>query len=232
METVTEMRAGIRVTRPDFWVVRVSLLGMRPGEGGEFERLCAWLEASTSPAVKRTVKSTLTEAKGQIGAEGDPQKKYINVAMGDSKTCGLRELNDELKAAGFTSTLVEGPLLLATTGGKYPRVKTMPLKTSSAFAPTKELLTQAWKAANADPLNPDPALELAAGEKPKWSSHSLRRLADTTARRYRVLMNITEAEIDIYFGWNERVLLKAMQVHYAKMTRRERMRHARITGMM
>ena len=232
MTTTTQVESGIRVTRPDFWVVRVSLLGMRPGEGGEFERLCAWLEASTSPAVKRTVKSTLTEAKGQIGAEGDPQKKYINVAMGDSKTCGLRELNDELKAAGFTSTLVEGPLLLATTGGKYPRVKTMPLKTSSAFAPTKELLTQAWKAANADPLNPDPALELAAGEKPKWSSHSLRRLADTTARRYRVLMNITEAEIDIYFGWNERVLLKAMQVHYAKMTRRERMRHARITGMM
>ena len=55
-------------------------------------------------------------------------------------------------------------------------------------------------------------LDLAAGTAPKWSTHSLRRLADTTARRYREETNTTEAEIDIYFGWNERMLKKAMQV--------------------
>jgi len=43
---------------------------------------------------------------------------------------------------------------------------------------------------------------------------------------------VTEDEIDLYFGWNERVLLKAMQVHYATLSIRERMKHAKITGML
>ena len=43
---------------------------------------------------------------------------------------------------------------------------------------------------------------------------------------------VTVDEIDIHFGWNERVLLKAMQIHYASMSIRERMKHAKITGML
>ena len=42
----------------------------------------------------------------------------------------------------------------------------------------------------------------------------------------------TEAEIDLYFGWNERMLKKAMQAHYASLSIRERMALARITGKM
>ena len=42
----------------------------------------------------------------------------------------------------------------------------------------------------------------------------------------------TEAEIDIYFGWHEKVLLKEMQVHYASMSIKERMKKARITSLM
>jgi hypothetical protein len=45
-------------------------------------------------------------------------------------------------------------------------------------------------------------------------------------------MNVSESEIDIYFGWHERVLLKEMQVHYEALSPRERMLHAKITGMM
>jgi hypothetical protein len=52
------------------------------------------------------------------------------------------------------------------------------------------------------------------------------------ARRYRHVSGATEAQIDIYFGWNERVLLKAMQVHYASLSIRERMQLACITGYM
>jgi len=37
---------------------------------------------------------------------------------------------------------------------------------------------------------------------------------------------------DIYFGWQERVLKRAMQVHYAAMSIRERMATAVVTGMM
>ena len=108
----------------------------------------------------------------------------------------------------------------------------MPLSTSSAFAPTKELLTAAYEAANADPADRDPDLDLQVGQAPKWSTHSLRRLADTVARRDRELTGTTEAEIDIYFGWHERILLKEMQVHYAALNVKERMKQARITGQL
>ena len=70
------------------------------------------------------------------------------------------------------------------------------------------------------------------GQIPKFSTHSLRRLADTQARRYREATGTTEDEIDIYFGWHEKILLKAMQVHYATLSIRDRMGHAKITGML
>ena len=52
------------------------------------------------------------------------------------------------------------------------------------------------------------------------------------ARRYREQSGATEAQIDLYFGWQERLLLKAMQVHYASLSIRERMLLAVITGFM
>ena len=66
----------------------------------------------------------------------------------------------------------------------------------------------------------------------KWTTHSLRRLADSVARKYRATMEVSEAQIDIYFGWQERVLLKAMQVHYETLSVLARMALAKITGML
>ena len=60
----------------------------------------------------------------------------------------------------------------------------------------------------------------------------MRRLADTVARRFRELTGTTEDQIDIYFGWHEKILLKAMQVHYASLSILERMELSKITGMM
>ena len=108
----------------------------------------------------------------------------------------------------------------------------MPLAVSSAFGPTKELLTKAYEMANSDVADPDPDLDLRAGEKPKWSTHALRRLANTNAQRYKEETGATSDEIDIFFGWQERVLLKAMQMHYAQMTIKERMGKAKVTCMI
>ena len=108
----------------------------------------------------------------------------------------------------------------------------MPLSTSSVSEVTKYLLTEAWREATKDKMNPDPDLDLSAEDEPKWSTHSLRRLADTVARKYMEVTGTTVDEIDIHFGWYERVLLKAMQIHYATMAIRERMKHAKITGML
>ena len=85
---------------------------------------------------------------------------------------------------------------------------------------------------NVSRASSDPDLDLSPGQEPRWSTHSLRRLADTIARRYMEATGTTEDQIDIYFGWHEKVLLKAMQVHYASLSIRERMQLAKITGMM
>jgi hypothetical protein len=106
----------------------------------------------------------------------------------------------------------------------------MPLAVSSTFSVTKELLTKAWVLANRD--GPDPDLDLRDGEAPKWTTHSLRRMADTVARRDREMSGTSEAEIDIYFGWNERVLRRAMQVYYSALSILDRMSLARITGWL
>ena len=100
----------------------------------------------------------------------------------------MRDLRDQLVASGYVAQIVKGPLMRATTGGKYPKMTLMPFSVSSAFAPTKEFLEKREKAhvkAGADPNDPDPDLDLPAGKEPSWSTHSLRRLADTVARRDR-----------------------------------------------
>jgi hypothetical protein len=135
-------------------------------------------------------------------------------------------------AGGYQATLVPGPMMLATTGGRSAARTLMPLSTATTFAPTKGLLEEACKKAGANGADPDPDLDVRAGEEPRWTTHSLRRLADTTAQRYREVTGTSDAEIDIFFGWNERVLLKSMQKHYSSLNTRELMALAKVTGML
>ena len=104
--------------------------------------------------------------------------------MGEKANRDMQEFERLLISAGFLVSTTPGPLLLATTGGRQPSLKTMPLATSSVFEVTKEILDAAWRHATKDDMNPDPDLELSAGDLPRWSTHSLRRLADTVARKY------------------------------------------------
>ena len=86
-------------------------------------------------------------------------------------------------------------------------------------------------------MTPDPDLEQSGRLQPKWTNHSWRRMADAAARRF---MRDTSCgrdpvepwEIDLLFGWNEAKMSKEMQMHYATLGLRERIRQARITCMM
>jgi hypothetical protein len=228
---VTSVQAGVRVITPDFWVARVSLLGLN--EQG-LNRLLNVLSKDKSPSVFRHLETTKAEARRRYAASGSESqtKKYINVASGDSTDASLDEVVARLCALGYTAQKLPGPLLLATTGGNRQVPKLMPYSTSTASAPTKEILTKAWQAGFVGGVSQDPDLDLAPGAMPKWSTHSLRRLGDTVARRYRHVTGVTADQIDIYFGWQEKILLLAMQVHYASLSIRERMNTAKITGMM
>jgi len=114
---------------------------------------------------------TRVDARTRWIAEGaaSREKRYVNVASGDSECQELDELLAHLNEKGFQASKVPGPLLLATMGGKRPVRKLMPLSTSTAFAPTKELLVNAWKELSGS----DHELDLAPGQEPKWSTHSL-----------------------------------------------------------
>jgi hypothetical protein len=228
MKVTTTMQAGVKVTRPDFWVVRVNLLGL-DATRGDVERLKRALLGSKSPLTKREVKSKVADMLRRHSAKG-ADKKFINVASGARDEPELLRALTELTTLGFEAQIVPGPLLIATTGGKQGKLKDMPLSVTSTFAPTKELLTKAWELV--DKRGVDPDLDLEPGKEPKWTTHALRRLADTIARRYMEEMNVTAADIDIFMGWSEKVLKKAMQIHYASLSIRERMSRARITGMM
>ena len=86
-------------------------------------------------------------------------------------------------------------------------------RNSAYLLPQGHLNSQRWKVAElagADKSDPDPDLDTAYGREPKWTSHSLRRGADTAARQYREETGATEAQIDIFFGWHEKILLRAM----------------------
>ena len=43
---------------------------------------------------------------------------------------------------------------------------------------------------------------------------------------------VTDEEIDLYFGWHEAILLREMRRHYAATLMRERMKQASITGRL
>ena len=75
-------------------------------------------------------------------------------------------------------------------------------------------------------------MNVRGGRGTKRSTKSGGPVADTTARRYKELTGTTDGEIDIFFGWNERLLRQAMQLHYASMNTRELMALAKVTGMM
>jgi hypothetical protein len=228
MRLETSMQAGVRVTRPNFWVVRVSLLGLN--EAG-VARLIEALRSCSIAQVKQHASSSAKYIKLRHSGESN-EKKYVNVAGGGGEDRDVREALAWARARGYQATLVPGPLLLATTGGKRSTRTLMPLAVATTFAPTKGLLESAWSKAGADESDPDPDLDVKAGEAPKWTTHSLRRLADTTAQRYREVVGTSDAEIDIFFGWNERVLLKSMQLHYASLNTRELMALAKVTGML
>ena len=227
---VTEKtQAGITVLRPSFYVARLSLLGVKETEPLEeaIDKCPLWPVRKESKTTKNYI-----HMRYKMRGINSQSKKHVHVAGGSSEE-ELRSVQGYFQDLGYEVSIVEGPLLLATASAGKKRVPTlMPLSTSSAFAPTKAALDRAYIRANADPQDPDPDLDLAPGVAPKWSTHSLRRLADTTARRYREETETSESEIDLYFGWNERLLKKAMQVHYASLSILERMGLSRITGKM
>ena len=224
----TVWSAGIRVTRPDFWVVRVRLTDM-----AALNELHVCLSNSDDPLVRNSAPTAYQKAKERVNITGAHMmsKKYVNVRGGRRADPGLDALKARLEQKGFVVTIVPGPLLLATTGGANGRGTLMPLSVSTALGNTKSLLEKSALRASRM-VGGDPELEVSYGRPAHWTSHSLRRLADTVARKFQKANEVTDEEIDLYFGWHEAILLKEMRRHYSAQQVRSRMQQARITGRL
>ena len=229
--TVTEQQAGAEVTRADYWVVRVSLLGV-----ASLDSLIAALNEAKTEEVKKHAKVSISYAKERHKATGvgSQAKKYVNIAGGAANSRAVAEAVMLMNSKGwgaFTS-VTPGPLIRSTSGYL---VTHMPLQTSSTFDTIKQILSASCEAANK--VEADPHLDLQGRTAPVWTNHSLRRLGDTNARRFmedtRFGRKVVKPwEIDLLFGWNEAEMEKDMQMHYATMGLWERIQQARITCMI
>ena len=65
----------------------------------------------------------------------------------------------------------------------------------------KVYMTEALVLANPEG-DPDPDLDLAGHEKPKWTQYSLRRAGERSARNNQHRHGLPRAEIDLYSGWD------------------------------
>ena len=233
-KVITSMSAGYEVTTVDYHVVRVSFLGMQPEQ---FEQLLSILPLSEVAEVRQQARTLAARARLRYDAKHSKDKRYINLVGGPHNAPALGTMVRELARAGFVSERSEdattgrngfvsiglGPLIRATDGS---HVSHMPLDPSSTYATLHKIMDSAYVLANPEG-DPDPWLDLQGLDDPLWGHHSFRRCADTVARATRGKSNTDEEDIDIIFGWNERMYSRKMQHHYE--TRFNRDKRYRVT---
>ena len=108
-------------------------------------------------------------------------------------------------------------LVATSTAEKNPKVKSVALRSLSIVFGTPTMGTPSSSCRRlAAPRVPSPPIATSASRRSSSPSGA----------------GTSEAEIDIYFGWQEKVLLKAMQRHYEAMSVASRMTKAKITSGM
>ena len=135
-----EVRDGMEIERPDYWVVRVSLLGMRPADWDELRmKLLSCHVKSINEMVKYTVRTAETRRTRENDGE---EKKYINIAGGAKESEEVMQAYKWVVRQGFGRfvDVVPGPLLRATDGKKLTH---MPLQPGSTYAHLSKSIEQA-----------------------------------------------------------------------------------------
>jgi hypothetical protein len=97
----------------------------------------------------------------------------------------------------------------------------MPVDPSTTYTSLHKMFDDAYLLANQHG-DPDPWLDLQGLDEPLWGHHSLRRGADTVARASMEKTGVKEDDIDLTFGWQEKMYSQKMQYHYATRFNREK----------
>jgi len=225
---VEEDRDGLHYWRPDFWVMRVSLVDM--GEA-KHKRLIKLLENTEDRFIKDNRSWILKYAKQRyVSKTFSEEWRYVNIAGGEKNGQWYKEAKDWLARYGYEAfgRQTEGPLLRASVEGSPKRLTMMPLAVGSSYTHVPTALTKAWKL-NVERGVVDTELDL-LGDKPKFGNHGNRRKADKIAMDTRDITLCTEEDIDDHFGWDQAERKKKSQLHYKG--RSDRMKRARVTMML
>ena len=225
-ELVEEMREGMRIIRPDYFVLRVSILGITHTMLADLRsRLLACKVPGIAELRTYSARKLVERAHNENDGE---EKKYVNIAGGTKRS--LEPCVEWLASTGFGrfGRVVPGPLLRATEG---KRITNMPLQPGSAYAHLSKAMEKAYFASRAMG-DDDQELDLGNHEpdKPRIGHHWARRKADQVARDTRDVTNTSEELIDEYFGWNQKQAKRKQQLHYAGSA--ELLKLARVTMML
>ena len=227
MEAITRREGYYTETRPDYWVVRFSLLGASEGMLAELESI---LSSSKISSVRKLAGNSMYYARMRSKLKHDVEdKSYVNVAGGRRDSVEIQQTVKELHRAGFGSRVrvTLGPLIRATSGSSLTH---MPLSPDSTYKLIHSVMDDAYRMANSQELGPDPELDLMGALEPHWTHHSWRRFADKVARDTRKETGVSDTDIDLFFGWLEAFYRKLMQLHYAGRT--DRVKRSRVTMMI
>ena len=223
---------GFWVEGPDYTVLRVSLKALTEsseGDEGRFDLLCSLLARSASEEARRW--ASYSRLRGRARMVGDSaDKRYINVIGGFRDWRDLQIVAKELTLAGFGPWLSfqPGPFMRATHG-KVLGCSHMPIQPGSTYGSLHDICDAAHRATHTA-QSPDPELDLRGRESPLWGHHTWRRAADTFARQTMEQTGVTEADIDLIFGWMEAFYSQKMQRHYESHF--DRIRRAAVTSLI
>ena len=221
---------GFESWRPDYWVVRVGLLGMTPDL---FKRFLAFMLSTAEPVLIELARNVVARAKSRRNAQtlGD-EHRYVNVAGGRLHGPEVVQADAVLKRAGFGPhvSVCPGPLVRATNGAT--RLTHMPYSTESTHVHLLPAMRAADEAVTQMGLE-DPDFDLRGLKVAAWGNHSNRRGADGTALRTMAITGATETDLNYFFGWKLKEMEKEMIKHYAGMDRLSRLLNlARVTMMV
>ena len=229
IETVEKTEGGFYTVRPDFYVVRVSLVDM---DDSAYARLLGAIRAERAPELSRHRASNDKYAKSRRHASTlGEEARYVNVASGGKESLAIRATVSVLNLAGLGNytDVVPGPLVLSTLGHKVIPMPYSPGSTHVHLVPAMKLAYEKMKASGAV----DVWFDLLGLSEPKFDDHSNRRGADRVALHYAEKNSASGTDLDFYFGWNLKKMSQDMKLHYAGLDRRSRLlRLAKLTSQV
>ena len=234
LTTHSRVVAGFEELQPDSWSVKVSLLHVRPEERPRFLNALRGVVNSCLPRYPEQLRgriikyaSDAAEAKSSTEAhkyvllnesyKADPEHQRLMEALAMQ---GLGKVGSDIQ-------LIPAPLLRSThSGGAL--LTPMPYTYKGAYDVIKGYMSEVIKVTNTED-DPDPDLDLAGHEKPKWTMYSLRRAGERSARNNQKRHGLPRDEIDLYSGWDLSEHSRDMQLHYAGQDRQHRIKRCDIT---